>query len=62
MLRNEILSISVTQEPGILGLHVVALDDRGVPRHSEHTASSKRSLGPLLARTLKRWLENRWTG
>jgi hypothetical protein len=61
MLRNEILSISVTSDSGTLGLHVVAMDDRGTPRHSEYTATSKKSLGPLLGQALKRWLENRWT-
>jgi hypothetical protein len=61
MLRNELLSISVTRDEGVFGLHVVALDDRGVPRHAEYSAKNKHGIGILLARTLKRWMANIWT-
>ena len=61
MLRNEILSLSVTRVDGAFGLHVVAMDDHGVPRHQELAASDRHGIGLLLARAVKRWLENRWS-
>ena len=55
LLRHELLSLSITREGAGFGVHVVALDDRGTPRHDEYDATSRHGAMILAARAVARW-------